>query len=112
MGRSRPFWEWALPALQASAGDAALSALDVGEVYRAVNAVEPNLIRIESDEATYNLHIMLRYDLERAMLKGDLSVRDLPGVWNEIPESTAVYGRRGRPLEQRPFVPSTARVPA
>jgi carboxypeptidase Taq len=45
--------------------------------------VEPNLIRIESDEATYNLHIMLRFDLERAMLKGDLAVRDLPGAWNE-----------------------------
>ena len=45
--------------------------------------VRPNLIRVESDEATYNLHIMLRFDLERAMIRGDLAVADLPGVWND-----------------------------
>jgi carboxypeptidase Taq len=83
VGRGRPFWEWALPELQRQAGDPAISALDVETVFRGLNTVSPNLIRIESDEATYNLHIMLRYDLERAMLKGDLSVADLPGVWNE-----------------------------
>ncbi len=48
-----------------------------------MNRVEPGLIRVESDEATYNLHIMLRFDLERALINGDLAVRDLPGVWNE-----------------------------
>lgn len=83
VGRSRPFWEWALPSMQASVGAAAISALDVETVFRAMNTVEPNLIRIESDEATYNLHIMLRFDLERALLSGDLSVADLPGAWNE-----------------------------
>jgi carboxypeptidase Taq len=83
VGRGRPFWEWALPELQRQAGDPAVDALDVDTVYRGLNTVHPNLIRIESDEATYNLHIMLRYDLERAMLTGDLAVRDLPGVWNE-----------------------------
>ncbi|HYW14295.1 MAG TPA: carboxypeptidase M32 [Longimicrobium sp.] len=81
--RGRPFWTWALPELKRHAGDPAIDALDVDTVYRGSNAVDPNLIRIESDEATYNLHIMLRYDLERAMLKGDLAVRDLPGAWNE-----------------------------
>jgi carboxypeptidase Taq len=83
VARGRPFWTWALPELQRQADDPAIAALDVETVFRGLNAVNPNLIRIESDEATYNLHIMLRYDLERAMLKGDLSVRDLPGVWNE-----------------------------
>jgi carboxypeptidase Taq len=83
VGRARPFWEWALPELQRQAGDPAVSALDVDTVYRGLNTVHANLIRIESDEATYNLHIMLRYDLERAMLKGDLSVADLPGAWND-----------------------------
>ncbi|HEX6040672.1 carboxypeptidase M32 [Longimicrobium sp.] len=83
VGRGRPFWVWALPELQRQTGDAAIGALDVDTVFRGLNTVEPNLIRIESDEATYNLHIMLRYDLERAMLKGDLSVADLPGAWNE-----------------------------
>lgn len=82
VGRSRPFWVWALPELQRQAGDPALQALDVDTVFRGLNTVEPNLIRVESDEATYNLHIMLRYDLERALLKGELSVADLPGEWN------------------------------
>ncbi|HEX2209642.1 MAG TPA: carboxypeptidase M32 [Longimicrobium sp.] len=83
VGRGRPFWEWALPDLQRQVSDPAVAALDVDTVYRGLNVVEPNLIRIESDEATYNLHIMLRFDLERAMLRGDLSVSDLPGAWNE-----------------------------
>ena len=83
VGRGRPFWEWALPELQRQVADPAVAALDVDTVFRGLNVVEPGLIRIESDEATYNLHIMLRYDLERAMLKGDLSVADLPGAWNE-----------------------------
>ncbi len=82
VGRSRPFWEWALPRMQAAYGVPEVSALDVETVYRGANVVEPSLIRIESDEATYNLHIMLRFDLERALLEGDLPVADLPGAWN------------------------------
>jgi carboxypeptidase Taq len=83
VGRSRPFWEWALPELQRQVGAPAVAALDIDTVYGGLNVVEPGLIRIESDEATYNLHIMLRFDLERALLRGDLSVADLPGAWNE-----------------------------
>jgi carboxypeptidase Taq len=83
VGRSRPFWEWALPRMQHAADVPAIHALDVETVYRGFNVVEPNLIRIESDEATYNLHIMLRFDLERAMLDGDLAPRDLPAAWEE-----------------------------
>jgi carboxypeptidase Taq len=52
-------------------------------MYRAMNRVEPNLIRVDSDETTYNLHIMLRFDLERALLAGDLPVAELPAVWGE-----------------------------
>jgi carboxypeptidase Taq len=83
VGRGRPFWEWALPELKRQVSDPAVARLDVDTVFRGLNVVEPELIRIDSDEATYNLHIMLRFDLERAMLRGDLSVADLPGVWNE-----------------------------
>jgi carboxypeptidase Taq len=83
VGRGRAFWTWALPELRRSTADPRVAALDVETVYRGLNAVEPGLIRIESDEATYNLHIMMRFDLERAMLAGDLAVRDLPGAWNE-----------------------------
>jgi carboxypeptidase Taq len=83
VGRSRPFWEWALPELRAAFAAPELAALDVETAYRGMNEVRPNLIRIESDEATYNLHIMLRFDLERAMLSGELAVADLPAAWNE-----------------------------
>jgi carboxypeptidase Taq len=80
VGRSRAFWEWALPeAQQAFAG---LREVDVDEVYRSMNLVEPTLIRVDADEATYNLHIMLRFDLERAMLAGELPVAELPAAWN------------------------------
>jgi carboxypeptidase Taq len=60
-----------------------LDAYTPQDVYAAVNVVRPGLIRVESDEATYSLHIMLRFDLERSMLRGDLRPSDLPGAWNE-----------------------------
>ncbi|MBW3628816.1 MAG: carboxypeptidase M32 [Gemmatimonadetes bacterium] len=82
VGRSRAFWDWALPQARESFGPV-LDGYDPGALFRAVNVVEPSLIRVESDEATYNLHIMLRFDLERALLVGDLPVDDLPGAWNE-----------------------------
>jgi carboxypeptidase Taq len=53
------------------------------DVFRAVNVIEPGFIRVEADEGHYNLHIMLRFALERALIRGDLSVRDVPGAWNE-----------------------------
>lgn len=83
VGRSRPFWEWALPRLKEAFGEPALQPLDVDTVYRGMNIVQPSLIRVESDETTYNLHIMLRFDLERALLTGDLAVADLPAAWND-----------------------------
>jgi carboxypeptidase Taq len=83
VGRSRPFWEWALPAMKEQLGLPAVQALDVDTVWRGMNVVQPNLIRIESDEATYNLHIMQRFELERAMLEDDLQVADLPAAWND-----------------------------
>ncbi len=82
VGRSRAFWEWALPEVRRRFG-AVIGGPSVDEVFRAMNRVEPNLIRVDSDEATYNLHIMLRFDLERALLGRDLPVTDLPGAWNE-----------------------------
>ena len=83
VGRSRPFWEWAVPRIRETFGVAELDGWDVETAYRGVNVIAPSLIRIEADEATYNLHIMLRFDLERALFSGDLAVRDLPGAWNE-----------------------------
>ncbi len=82
VGRSRVFWVWALPEARRVFG-AAFDELTEDSLYEASNIVEPNLIRVDSDEATYNLHIMMRFNLERAMVLGDLEPRDLPGAWNE-----------------------------
>jgi carboxypeptidase Taq len=81
VGRSRALWDWAFP-LAKQAFRPALDGFDVDDLYHAVNVVRPNLIRVESDEATYNLHVMLRFDLERALIREDLSVADLPAAWN------------------------------
>ncbi|HEY5565459.1 MAG TPA: carboxypeptidase M32 [Rhodothermia bacterium] len=82
VGRSRVFWRAYYPDLQL-AFPAQLGAVPVDEFYRAINRVEPSLIRVEADEVTYNLHIMLRFELERALIAGELKVADLPGIWND-----------------------------
>jgi carboxypeptidase Taq len=82
VGRSRAFWEWALPVAQEVFGTP-LDGFTVDDYYAAVNIVRPHLIRVESDEVTYNLHIMLRFDIERALFRDDIEVSDVPGVWNE-----------------------------
>jgi len=79
--RSRPFWEHHLPQLQRSFPQ--LRRVDAESFYRAINCVEPSLIRTESDEVTYNLHVIIRFELELQMLTGELAVRDLAEAWNE-----------------------------
>jgi carboxypeptidase Taq len=82
VGRSRPFWKGFYPKLQ-KAFSKQLGPVDMKAFYRAINKVEPSFIRVEADEATYNLHIMLRFDIEIALMQGDLAVSDLPAAWNE-----------------------------
>lgn len=82
VGRSRPFWQHYYPALQDTFSDA-LGSVSLDTFYRAINRVEPSLIRVEADEVTYNLHIMLRFELERALVQEDLAVQDLPAAWND-----------------------------
>lgn len=81
VGRSRAFWKWAYPKLQEHFGDG-VKQLSMDDVYEGANIVKPDFIRVEADEATYNMHIMIRFEIERALLKGDLKVADIPGVWN------------------------------
>ncbi|MEM9109763.1 MAG: carboxypeptidase M32, partial [Planctomycetota bacterium] len=81
VGRSRAFWAWCYPKLAEFFGDATAS-LSEEQVYGGANFVSPGLIRVEADEATYNLHIMIRFEIERMLMKGDLGVDDLPEVWN------------------------------
>jgi carboxypeptidase Taq len=80
VGRSRPFWGHWYGSLQ-SAFPNALSGVGVDTFYRAINKVVPSLIRTDADEVTYNLHVMLRFDLELAMLEGTIKVADLPEAW-------------------------------
>lgn len=81
VGRSLPFWKGFFPRLQ-ERFPAQLGNVDLMTFYKAINRVEPSLIRIEADEATYNLHIMLRLELEIALMEGSLEVKDLPEAWN------------------------------
>jgi len=82
VGRSHAFWQFFFPKAQATFPEA-LTDVALDDFHRAVNDVRPSFIRVESDEVTYNLHIMLRFELEQALLSGDLPPSDLPGVWNE-----------------------------
>jgi carboxypeptidase Taq len=82
VGRSRSFWQFFMPHARAAFPEVLADVTDE-QWYRAINDVQPSFIRTESDEATYNLHILLRFELEQAMMTQDLTVSDLPGAWNE-----------------------------
>src|SRR5260370_324370 len=82
VGRGRSFWKYFLP-LAKSAFPDTLRDVDEDQWYFAVNDVRPSFIRTESDEATYNLHILLRFELEQAMLAGEIIPRDIPAAWNQ-----------------------------
>lgn len=81
IGRSRPFWEYFYPELQQTFPQQ-LGNVSLDEFYRAINRVQPSLIRTDADEVTYNLHVMIRFDLELALLEGSLKLSDLPEAWN------------------------------
>ena len=81
VARSRAFWTFALPRLQRRFP--ALAAVDVEGAFRAVNRVQRSLIRTDADEVTYNLHVIVRFDLELELLEGRLAVRDLADAWAE-----------------------------
>ncbi len=86
VGRSRGFWEHFYPRLQ-KAFPTQLGNTPLDSFYRAVNKVDRSLIRVDADEVTYNLHVMLRFDLELDLLEGRVAVKDLPQVWRERFES-------------------------
>ncbi len=81
VGRSEPFWRHWGPRLRAAFGEAVGDVTD-RDLLRAINAVEPGLIRVDADEVTYSLHVILRFELEVAMIEGALAVDDLPAAWN------------------------------
>ena len=81
VGRSMPFWEHFYPRLKETF-PAQLGNVNLPNFYKGINKVEPSLIRVEADEATYNMHIMLRLELEIAMIEGAVAIKDLPELWN------------------------------
>jgi carboxypeptidase Taq len=82
VGRSRPFWSWFYPRLR-EAFPSELASVDEETWFRSINDVSPGLIRIEADEASYNLHIILRFELEQRIMAG-LDLRELPETWNAM----------------------------
>jgi carboxypeptidase Taq len=86
VGRSLPFWRCFFPMLQHTF-PAQLAQVPLERFYAAINRVAPSLIRVEADELTYNLHIMLRVEIEQALIEGRAQVEDLPGLWNDKMQS-------------------------
>jgi carboxypeptidase Taq len=82
VGRSRGFWQHFYPIAQSTFRES-LGEVPLDDFYFAINDVRPSLIRTEADEVTYNLHVLVRFELEQALLEDDLRVADLPGAWNE-----------------------------
>ncbi|MCC7435289.1 MAG: carboxypeptidase M32 [Methanoregulaceae archaeon] len=85
VGRSKAFWQRFLPDLQAKFPTLADISLD--DWYRMINKVEPSFIRVEADEVTYNLHVLVRFEIECDVLTGKLAVKDMPEAWNAKYES-------------------------
>ena len=81
VGRSRAFWEWALPLLHEHIPSKADVTVD--QLYPALHTVTPGFIRVDADEATYNLHIVARFEIERRVIGESIDVKDLPELWNE-----------------------------
>lgn len=81
VGRSLGFWKFFFPRLREVFPEA-LHDVDLETFYRAINRVEPSLIRVEADEVTYNLHIIIRFEMELGLLSGEISVADAPAAWN------------------------------
>ncbi|KAF9584797.1 hypothetical protein BGW38_005133 [Lunasporangiospora selenospora] len=83
---NKPFWNFALPLLKETFDDAShesLQSVDVEKFYKAYNRIEPGFIRVEADEVTYSLHVILRYEIEKALVEGDITVDDIPSLWNQ-----------------------------
>jgi carboxypeptidase Taq len=83
VGRSRGFWKFFEPRFRELFPEQTRD-VSSDELYLAINAVEPGLIRVDADEVTYNLHIILRFEIERRLFSGELAVRDLPAAWRAM----------------------------
>jgi len=83
VGRSLPFWKGQYQMVQAYF-PSQFSDIAVGDFYKAINKVQPSLIRTEADELTYHFHVMIRYEIEKRLIGGEISAKDIPALWNEL----------------------------
>lgn len=81
VGRSKEFWSFFYPSAQMLFPEI-LGKVSMNDFYRGINKVEPSMVRVEADEATYNMHIMLRLEIEMGLMEGTMQVADLPEIWN------------------------------
>jgi carboxypeptidase Taq len=90
VGRSERFWQWVFPKMRDVFREQA-GGYSWQDYYRSVNRVRPTLIRVEADEVTYSLHVILRYEIEVALLAGEIEARDVPSLWNQkVKESLGI----------------------
>jgi carboxypeptidase Taq len=82
VSRSPEFWQWAMPVVRQHLGEAAVSGWEVADYLSHVHHIEPGFIRVDADEATYPLHVILRFELERELIAGSLAVKDIPQAWD------------------------------
>ena len=82
VGRSSAFWEYNYPLLRSHFPDQ-FNDISVNQFYKGINKVEPSLIRTEADELTYHFHVMIRYEIEKMLIEGSISTKDIPAYWNE-----------------------------
>ncbi|MEC7839040.1 MAG: carboxypeptidase M32 [Chlamydiota bacterium] len=85
IGMSKPFWKHYLPVLR-NTFKGKLDKVTLNTFYKAINKVEPSLIRVEADEVTYPLHVIVRFELEKALIEGTLEAKDVPTAWNHMTE--------------------------
>ena len=82
IARSPEFWEWAMPHVREHLGDDAIAGWELEDVLAHVHLIERGLIRVDADEATYPLHVILRYEIEQDLIEGALAPRDVPEAWD------------------------------
>jgi carboxypeptidase Taq len=82
VGRSEPFWQWGFPKIR-EVFPGQLGGLSAFDFFRSINSIKPSFIRVEADELTYNLHIILRFEIEEALINGRMKVEEIPQVWNQ-----------------------------
>jgi carboxypeptidase Taq len=80
---SPEFWTWALPHVREVLGPEAIPGWDIEDLLARVQLIEPGFIRVDADEATYPLHVILRFEIEKALIEGEIQTRDIPALWDE-----------------------------